>query len=319
MLFNRRKIMPWMALMMLPACGLTRCSPPKLSESDVEGLYKDPLTPLAQPMSIYHLGHSLVGRDMPAMLAQLAGTGYSYNSQLGWGSPLKSHWEPSVEINGFEAENDHPLYRDAKEALTSGGYDAVVLTEMVEIKDAIKYHDSPDYLAKWADLAWSGNPNAHVYLYETWHPIDDADGWLTRLDRDLGAYWEGQILDPAIADDADRRAIYVIPAGQVMAAFMRAVAERGGLEDISANADLFKKRDDGSQDPIHLNHLGMYLVALTHFSCLAQKDPRGLPFALKLADGSDAVAPQPDTAALMQDTVWQVVTNYPRTGLPQAK
>jgi hypothetical protein len=45
-----------------------------------------PLPAPKGPLKTYHLGHSLVGRDMPAMLAQLAG--HEYHSQLGWSKAL---------------------------------------------------------------------------------------------------------------------------------------------------------------------------------------------------------------------------------------
>ena len=62
-------------------------------------LYSNPLPHPKGPMRVFHLGHSLVGRDMPAMLAQLAPKGHAYESQLGWGTTLKAHWGPKEEIN----------------------------------------------------------------------------------------------------------------------------------------------------------------------------------------------------------------------------
>ena len=150
-------------------------------------------------MRVYHLGHSLVGRDMPAMLAQLAGEGHRYESQLGWGATLKAHWGDDT-VAGFAEENAHPRFRAAREAADSADYDAVVLTEMVEIRDAIRYHDSPAYLRRWADRILGARPDARVFLFETWHPLDDPEGWLNRLDRDLGRYWEGELLARAQAD-----------------------------------------------------------------------------------------------------------------------
>ena len=91
-----------------------------VNKPDIDAAYAMPLTPPAAPMRVFHLGHSLVGRDMPAMLAQLAGNGHSYHSQLGWGTSLREHWDPKLPINGFETENAHVHYRDAKEALASG-------------------------------------------------------------------------------------------------------------------------------------------------------------------------------------------------------
>ena len=116
---------------------------------------------------------------------------------------------------------------------------------MVEIRDAIRYHDSPAYLRRWADRILGARPDARVFLYETWHPLDDPEGWLNRLDRDLGRYWEGELLARAQADGELPQAIRVIPAGQVMARFVRAVEARGGVDGIAGAGDLFT-------DTIHL-------------------------------------------------------------------
>ncbi|MFV2051352.1 hypothetical protein [Aliiroseovarius sp. YM-037] len=304
-------------MMLLAACGtLGRCGTAKpLDRAAFDALYTPAPAPLEQPLRAYHLGHSLVGRDMPAMLAQLAGDGHSYESQLGWGSPLKAHWEPDEPINGFDVENDHPRYRDAREAVASGDYDALILTEMVEIRDAIKYFDSASYVQKWADAAWSADPDTRVFLYESWHELDDPEGWLERLDLDLTRYWEDEILRPALSGENTKRPIYVIPAGQVFATLVRAVEDRGGVGPIGGREDLFALRDDGTRDNIHFNDLGAYLVALTHYAVLYQRTPVGLPHSLTRADGTPATDPGAEVASLMQEVVWNVVTSYPKTGV----
>lgn len=286
--------------------------PARPDPQTVAAIYAQPLTPPAGPMQVYHLGHSLVGRDMPAMLAQMAGAGHRFDSQLGWGTSLREHFEPGLTINGFDEENDHPRFRAAQDAITSGDYDAVVLTEMVEIRDALKYHDSARYLGEWADMARAARPDRRVYLYETWHQIDDPEGWLTRLDADLSRYWEDALLLPNLS--ADAAPIHVIPAGQVMAALSRALRDHP-VAGLASHEDLFALREDGSRDPIHLNDLGAYLVALTHYAVLYHRSPVGLPHELLRADGTPAIAPSEEAARLMQKTVWEVVTGYPKTGV----
>jgi hypothetical protein len=304
-------------LLLLSACGgISRCAAPApLDDAAVTALYATPPAPRAGPLRVFHLGHSLVGRNMPAMLAQLAGDGHRYESQLGWGATLKAHWEPDEPINGFETENDHPRHRAAHEAVASGDYDAVVLTEMVEIRDAIKYFDSWDYLARWARRAWEGDPATRIYLYETWHPIDDPEGWAARIDRDLGRYWEDEILRRALAAPGVEKPIYVIPAGQVFRRFVEEIERRGGVDGIARKEDLFAVSETGEQDTIHINDLGAYLVALTHYAVLYQKNPLGLPRRLRRADGAAATAPGENAAKLMQEIVWDVVTSYPKAGV----
>ncbi len=280
--------------------------PKPLDRTAFDGLYRTPAPRFETSVRVYHIGHSLVGRDMPAMLAQLAG--HAYESQLGWGAFLREHWEPDVPLKGGDVENDHPRFREAHDAVGSGEYGALVLTEAVEIRDAIKYFTPHDYVRKWAVKAWEANPDTRVYLYETWHGLDTEEGWLTRLDNDLEQHWEGDILRRALAYDDVSRPIYVVPAGQVMAALVRTLEARGGVGPVETRADLFS-------DHIHPNDYGAYLVALTHYAVIYGRSPVGLPHDLARADGSAADDLGPELARLMQDTVWDVVTRYPPTGV----
>tara|TARA_R110002049_G_scaffold23781_7_gene84822 strand:+ start:33937 stop:34872 length:936 start_codon:yes stop_codon:yes gene_type:complete len=282
-------------------------------ENAAEALYARPLQAPDAPLRVYHLGHSLVGHDMPTMLEQLAGPGHDFHSQLGWGTSLRDHWEPDVPINGFAVANDHASHRPATAALAGGGYDAVVLTEMVEIADAIRHHDSADYLARWAKLVHGAQPDTRVYLYETWHHTDDVNGWLARIDRDLDKYWRRRVLYPALAKA--QVPIHLIPAGQAMAAFVRAVDDAGGVGGVNSLHDLFARHDNGRPDTIHFNDQGAYLVALTHYAVLYHRSPLGLPHALRRADGSPARGPSAEAARLMQRVVWDVVRAYPDTGV----
>jgi hypothetical protein len=317
---RRRLIAAPLALAGLAAIGAAgylwftgaQAAPPPLSAAEMERLYAEPLPPPAGAVRGFHIGHSLVGRDMPAMLAQLAGGDYAYESQLGWGTTMREHWGPNDRINGFETENNHPRYRSASEAVDSGDYGVLVLTEMVEIRDAMAYFESWNYLSRWAERARAANPEIRVYFYETWHPTDDPEGWLNRLDADLNRYWIDGILRPALTESEGTYPIHVIPGGQVMAAFVRAVEARGGLPDVSGV-------DDVMADKIHFNDLGAYLIALTHYAVIFGRSPVGLPHELMRADGSPAVAPSPETAALMQNVVWDVVTSMPMTGVAGAE
>lgn len=277
--------------------------PRGLSDAQWQAAFAMPLPAPQGALVCYHLGHSLVGRDMPAMLAQLT-AGHSYNSQLGWGASLWDHWKG--QINGFAEENAHPAHRPAREALESGAYDAVIFTEMVELRDAIRYHDSAARLADWARLARTARPDVRLYLYETWHRLNDPAGWLERIDSDLSTLWEGQVLRPAMGLPGVGT-IYVIPAGRVLAAAVRA-AEAGKLPGIADRAAFFT-------DDIHQSDLGNWLVAMTHFATLYHRSPLGLPAQLNRADGSPATPPDPEAARLMQELVWQIVTGYPLAGV----
>lgn len=274
-------------------------------------VYAQPLSAPKGPLRTYHLGHSLVGRDMPAMLAQLAD--HTYESQLGWGTSLREHWEPDLPINGFDAENDHPRFRPAREAVGSGNYDAIVFTEMVELRDAIRYHDSAKYLGLWAKRAHEANPQTRVFLYETWHHTNDPEGWEARIMTDWPNLWRDKVLYPAIVRSGVP--IHLIPAGHVMMAFAHEAFKAGDLGGITRVEDLFATNADGTQDTIHLNDLGAYLVALTHYAVLYHRSPVGLPHQLTRADGTPADAPSAEAANAMQKTVWRIVGTFQETGV----
>ena len=288
--------------------------PARDSAEDVQEYYTQRRNPPPQPLRVFQLGHSLVGREMPAMLAQLAGQGHDYALQLGWGTTLRAHFEPGVEIAGFDQENDTPKYRDAHQALASGDYDAFVMTEMVRLSDAIRYHQSRDYAAKWAAEAAKADPDIEIFLYESWHALDDEPDWLTRLPRDLETMWKPDLLWPATR--AAQKPVWLIPVGQVMARLVTEAEARGGIAELKSRKDLFPIMPDGKLDPIHPNDLGIYLVALTHYAVLYGKSPVGLAHELKHADGSPATAPSPELARRMQEIVWEVVTTIPETGVP---
>jgi hypothetical protein len=281
--------------------------------SQARELYDAAVAPPAGALKTYHLGHSLVGRDMPAMLAQLAPAGHDYASQLGWGAPLRAHWEPDVAVNGFNAENAHQKFLPARAAVEGGAFDALVMTEMVELADAIRYHESARYLANWAQLARSSRPDVRLYMYETWHNTDDPAGWLARIDADYDRLWLDGLLLPAVARIG--APVYVIPGGQVLAAVVRAVEDAGGIGNVADRDALLGRTPEGAVDTIHLSDLGNYLIALTHYATLYQKSPVGLPLGLLRADGTFADAPDAQAGMLMQHVVWDVVRSLPHSGV----
>lgn len=270
-----------------------------------------PLPPPERIDAIFHLGHSLVGPDMPAMLAQLGG--HAYASQVGWGTTLKQHWNDGAAVPGYELHAGGMDAVSAKEALASGRFDVLVLTEMVEIRDAIRWHDSPVWLAEWVRTARQTNPTLRVYLYETWHRLDDEAGWLERVEADLPEHWLGRILAPAEAREGTGD-IYLIPGGQAMAAVARA-AEDGRLPGIASREELFGRDEQGALDPIHINDLGAYVVALTHWAVIWQRSPVGLPHRLKRADGSDADSFGDEAAREVQAIVRDTVARIAYTGV----
>lgn len=305
----------------LGVAGWALRAPAPLDRAELLSHYDMPLSAPDTGLGVYYLGHSLIGPDIPAFVTQLArGAGHEgafYNSQLGWGASLRTHWEPDEAIAGYDAMNRPPAYRPAKPALESGEYDALVLTEMIDLQDAIRWHDSGRYTALWAQLARKHAPQIRIYKYETWHNHHDAGDWLDRIDRDAEALWEGTILAQAKAYPGVGT-IHVIPAGRAMAAFARELRARGGLPGMPTTDTLFALTEDGTRDTIHPSDKAAYLIALVHYATLYHADPRGLPHQLLRADGTPAEVPAPEVAALMQQIAWDVVRATRSSGVAQA-
>lgn len=284
---------------------------PRMAQTDFDRAFV-PLGPPEEPLNVYHLGHSLVGRDMPAMLAQLE-PGHGFHSQLGWGTSLREHWLGPAEVRGYDTDNVAPFFRPAREAIESGDYDAVVLTEMLGLQDAIRWHASSHYLAEWARLARAARPDVRLYLYETWHNLDAEGGWLERIDGDAVTLWQDELTRRAMSAEGVGT-IYRIPGGPVLAEVARA-AEAGQIAGIDSREALFHRAPDGTLDTIHINDLGSYLIALTHFAVLYQRSPEGLAHRLMRADGTPADAFDDAAALQVQAIVWQVVRGDPLTGM----
>ena len=57
-------------------------------------------------------------------------------------------------------------------------------------------------------------------------------------------------------------------------------------------------------------------MALTHYAVLYGRSPVGLPYrGLTDVKGRPIDHPGPEAARVMQETVWEVVTAYPPTGV----
>jgi hypothetical protein len=319
------RLLPWAGLALILA-GLVALAvwwwmrpPAPLTRAEADALYAAPLPMPDGPLNVYFAGHSLVGKQIPHMLAQLAPAGHDYRQQTGWGAGLMPNWNhPNPPVNGHDVENAHDRFRPANEAIPSGDYDAVIVTESVDLRDAIRWGDSPEYLFRFSQAAHAARPDVRFYLYEVWHGLDVEGGWLNRVDSDLPELWEGVILFGALARDPDRRPIYLVPGAQVLAEIVRRIEAEGGYPGLTRAEDLFHRSPEGVQDLIHLGDIGSYAMALTFYAVLYQQSPVGLPHELVLTDGTPAQAPSPEAARMMQQAVWDVVTRTPRTGVAAA-
>jgi hypothetical protein len=266
--------------------------------------------------SVFFVGHSLIGSDMPQMIATFAqarGKRYEAHGQLGWGTSLLEHWRWDGVMDGdapggFKTDNRQPFYAgDAKTQLASGRYDVLILIE-ANGNVGGRLRKTVDSAAELVSLARAKNPHLRAYVYA---------GWPDRSTTPSLAAWRQQVsaavrwcedvargINSAVAGPD----VGVIPGGAILAEITEA-AEAGQLPGVARAEQLFL-------DTVHPSHLGFYAIALAHYATIFRDDPTGLPAATRTEAGKPAQPTPGDAAAArMQAIVWEFLRKYPRAAI----
>jgi len=167
------------------------------------------------------------------------------------------------------------------------------------------------YLSLFVNNAWNiGNKGngTPTLLWTTWTNIDNSDGpWRQMLDT-LGKEWEN-MQDYANANRPNGAPlVYLIPGHKMMARLFDDI-KAGVVPDITNILELFS-------DNIHTNELGAYAISMIHYACIFNTNPTGLTNNL-LPNNAPPDTPYPSEALAnyLQTMIWDVVTNYERTGV----
>jgi len=275
----------------------------------------------------YHVGNSLTFKALSfpysdfkkpwsitayedRLIAFMEGRGIRYvpGWHVSWGASLPSIWnnryEPAVGNAG-----------PAAKALVDYYWDVLTL-QLWGSDEAGDVEASRNLI----DLAIAKNPEIRVYLVETWVEKND------KLDPDFSTQWNrewkpGQKFGiPPIHCAAYAKAVFerlqkatsdlrhpvrLIPVGTVLYELdkrMRAGEVPG-----------FTRVEDLYNDKVHLKETGNYVALETFYTVITGQNPKGQP----RTDMFPAVTD--DFSAIVQDTVWKVVTSTPGTGVtPQA-
>jgi hypothetical protein len=251
---------------------------------------------LAFLAKILMVGHSLVGPDLPGMVE--AGLGHAgapaeVSAQVINGAPLSFNRANAARAEGV----------NGPEVLARGETDVLVLTEALPLANHVEWSGSAASVAEWAGLAWAANPQAQVFVYETWHSILSGSGtviesdkgsampWSDRLAADLPVWWSLVEAANAVRPEGAPPA-RLIPAGQALGQLKGAI-DAGQVPGLTGIGDLF-------DDDIHLNGRGLYFVALVHVGAISGASPEGLPALLTRRWLNRAAVVPDDMAAAMQ-------------------
>ncbi|MCO6392313.1 hypothetical protein GTW25_14875 [Aliihoeflea aestuarii] len=262
-------------------------------------------------INILLIGHSLIGTTMPLMLQDVVGArhaGDKVNFQIINGAPLVWNWDHSAEAQGV----------DARAVLPGGDVDVVVMTEAVPLLSHTTWSASGENAFKFYDLAVTANPDARVYLFETWHSLNSGTGvrienngnddipWRVRIDQDL-PLWES-IVDFVNDERAPGQPeMLIVPGGQAMALLHDEIAD--------GTVPGTKRLNDVFGDDIHPNDIGAYFIAMVQYATIYGESPVGLPTSLRNEWGQVFFTAQPDLAERLQEIAWEAVRSYPRSGV----
>jgi hypothetical protein len=167
-----------------------------------------------------------------------------------------------------------------------------------------------EHLSLYVNNAWNNGNNgngAATLLWTTWTNLDGTEGpWRQTLDI-YEALWE-EMQDYANANrPVGAPAVYLIPGHRMMARIYDDI--QLGLVPGITNINQF------FSDNIHTNSLGDYAIAMIHYACIFNENPVGLTNDLMPNPPSGFQIPSPSLALYLQTIIWEVITNYPRTGI----
>jgi len=300
-------------------------------------------------LRVYWVGHSLMeaqvdtseGKlrllEMVGLMAEAQGLAYAMGDHTLWGAPLSLQWRGRP--HSYDRGVPEMAERRRLFETQADGYDAIVLTETLPIGAAMKYEYSAYYLQQFYCTLMEANPEARVYLYESWphlqalsphgdYPPPHRYDWRerTRQDRLL---WErladeastatipkpGWVsrLTAALSSGAPackpHTPIFMVPVGTAMVELYDRLREprpeddfslpngrRLAFEDLFGNpyidwptnwplnvqtarsvdenavvTELTLRNPDADPDDIHPSQVGVYFVALVHFSTLYRR------------------------------------------------
>jgi hypothetical protein len=267
----------------------------------------------AAARNVFLSGHSLINLDMPWNVQQIAGAnghGHYYNAQIGIGANLQvraaggNEQDASGKKLTFKALDE---IRSPKTVPAGGKYDALVITEASEIAHNTLFADSVKHATTFHAAMMAGNPQAQVFLYDSWDDTKkDVRAWITKTREDHHWY---QCIASAVNKDPGRarNPIRLLPAGVMLARLAEAI-EAGKVPGLKAPNVLF--HSDGH----HASHLGNYVLAMSVYSTLYGRKPE-LPPKPTTRDGRpyDGLPPAATLAAL-RDLVWTIAQDTERAG-----
>jgi hypothetical protein len=265
---------------------------------------------------VFFSGHSLLDNPLPDWVELIAA---SRGQTLGWaeqivlGSPIRVRTKGNdTTLPGFtgyqlgkgKSGGKLDVLRELAsptELAPGEKYQRLVITERNDLLGTIQWEDTTGYLRHFHDRLVEQDAQAGTLLYQCWPDIDkaEADAWVTYVERELFV-WEcvAEQVNQSLAGEGRKDRVGIVPGGLALAELVKRSLAGGvpGVEGTRA-----QRLDAIFGDEVHLNPVGVYLLAAVHYAALFGASPVG---AAGPANVNAAALP------VLQQLAWDTVSGY---------
>jgi hypothetical protein len=206
----------------------------------------------------FYSGHSL-SDGVPEAVARIA-------------AARQQTFDFNVQSVGYSLLKDRQPNAD----FAAAAWDAVVVTERHDLAWAAAHEGTAVHLADLARKSWQQNPDADVFFYHSWLPLDRSapQSWIA-YERTVLRLWECVASRANLDVARDDARIRVLPGGRALADLVELLWD-GRVPGISAvnPADRIGLLFD---DNVHLSPAGKAYMGLLHYAVLFGQPPTGSP------------------------------------------
>ncbi|WFU79163.1 hypothetical protein QA645_32220 [Bradyrhizobium sp. CIAT3101] len=238
----------------------------------------------------FYSGHSLT-EGIPEIAAQIAG---SLGSQLDFETQVLSYSLLRQRTKGEVASaSDWPGYRSGQNREGAGLdvaeelrqprrlapgdiYDVLVVTERHDLPAIARKERTAFYLIEMAKHLMAGNPDAEVFLYQSWLPVNlEAPRRWIDYERAVLPMWEciASRSNLELPPLGNMPRVRILPGGSALAELAAALWE-GSVPGV-ASVSPAERVGLLFSDNVHMSEFGRYFVALVNYAVLFGGCPEG--------------------------------------------
>jgi hypothetical protein len=321
-------------LLGLPACGGEQAALPAGSSStpdapeggsvivdtpeggDYTGGLADSSSVPRQSVRAFFSGHSLLDNPLPDWIESIAtskGDTLEWDEQIVIGSPIrirtKGEDPESADFTGYQLGKDKnggsidvlSELAQPTELGAGGKYERLVITERNDLLGTIRYENTVGNLRDYEDRLFSQNPAAGTSLYACWPDIGEQDPnmWIAYTRNELFV-WEcvATKINQSLQQEGRSDRVEVLPGGVALARLVE-LALAGEVPGISGTPE--ERLGAIFADEVHLQPLGVYLLASTHYASLFGKSPVG---------AASPAGVNAEAVPTLQSIAWDTMTEY---------